>query len=299
MRHRLRFARTRRGQFGLVIVAIVLAIALLGPFVSPHGPSQLTGAPGAPPGGGHLLGTDYLGHDVLSRVLWGGRSVISLALSATALGFALGTTIGLIAGYSRGIVDSLLMRSVDVILAFPPLLFFLIIVTSVGYSEGVLICGVAVVQAPGIARIVYSATREVSVAAYVEAAVARGETTAAILRRELLPNTLPTLIANLGLTLTYSVLLTAAVNFLGLGLQPPAANWALMISENRTILSLNPWAVVVPATLIAALTIGVNLVGDAISISLGRSETTVDARVDPAAAIMQGNLIATPQGPET
>lgn len=280
------------------IVAVVLCAALFGPFVSPDSPSQLVGAPGLPPGPGHLLGTDYLGHDVLSRLLWGGRSVVWLAVTATALGFALGTLVGLVAGYTRGLVDTLLMRSVDVVLAFPPLLFFLIVVTSVGYGEGILIIGVAVVQAPGVARIVYSATREVSVAAYVEAAVARGESTSAILRRELLPNTLPTLIANLGLTLTYSILLTAAVNFLGLGLQPPAANWALMISENRPILSLNPWAIVAPAVLIAALTIGVNLVGDAISVSLGRSETTGDVRLDAGGAVLQGSVITTVEGPE-
>lgn len=274
---RLRFLKTGRGRVGSVILAIVLFIALFGPFFAPHDPAALVGAPGQPPGGGFVLGTDYLGHDVLSRVLWGGRSVLWLSLSSTILAFLAGTLIGLVAGYNRNLLDPLLMRSVDVILVFPPLLFFLIAATAVGTSKAVLIIGVAIVLAPGIARIVYSATREVSVRGYVEAAVARGESTPAILRREILPNIAAPLIANIGLSLTFAILLTAAVNFLNLGLQPPAANWALMISENRPVLSLNVWSTIAPAALIAALTIGVNMVGDAISHSLGRSAIDSEA----------------------
>jgi peptide/nickel transport system permease protein len=267
-----RFARTRRGQVGLVILATVVLIALVGPLFAPHPPAAIVGAPGAGPSSSDLLGTDYLGHDVLSRVLWGGRSVLWLSLAATAIAYLVGMTIGLIAGYNRSILDPLLMRSVDVILVFPPLLFFLIVATSVGTSKLVLIVGVALVQIPGVARIVYTATREVSVRLYVEAAVARGERTTAVILREILPNILGPVIANLGLAITFSILLIAAVNFLGLGLQPPAANWALMISENRPILSLNPWSTIAPAALIAMLTIGVNLVGDAIAQGLGSSE---------------------------
>jgi peptide/nickel transport system permease protein len=275
MSGRLRFARSGRGRAGLVILGVVLAIALLGPFFAPHDPAAIIGAPGQPPGNGSLLGTDYLGHDVLSRVLWGGRSVLWLSLSATALAYLAGCAIGLVAGYNRNFVDPLLMRTVDVVLVFPPLLFFLIAATAVGTSEAVLVIGVAIVLAPGVARIIYTATREITTRGYVEAAVARGERSGAILRREILPNIMAPLIANAGLSLTFAVLLVAAVNFLNLGLQPPAANWALMISENRPVLSLDVWATVAPATLIAGLTIGVNLVGDAISHSLGHSD--VDA----------------------
>ena len=116
-----------------------------------------------------------------------------------------------------------------------------------------LILGVAIVLTPGVARIVYTATRETAVRGFVEAAVARGETTVAILRREIVPNIMGPLIANMGLSLTFAILLVAAVNFLNLGLQPPAANWALMIAENRPVLSLNVWSTVAPATLIAGL----------------------------------------------
>jgi peptide/nickel transport system permease protein len=270
MKH-LRFARTGGARAGLAIAGFVCGVAVFGPLVSPHGPSDLVGAPGMAPSRAYLLGTDYLGHDVLSRVLWGGRTAIAFAVAATIVAFVSGTTIGMVAGYSRGIVDSLLMRFVDVILSFPPLLFFLIVVTSVGNTVEVLVIGVGLIQAPGIARIVYSATREVSVTGYVESAVARGETTRAILAHELFPNVTPTLIANFGLTLTYSMLLTAAITFLGLGLQPPAANWARMVFENRSIVTLNVWSTVAPAGFIASFTIGVNLIGDAIARSFGQS----------------------------
>jgi peptide/nickel transport system permease protein len=272
-----RFARTPRGRWGLVLLTLVVAIALIGPFFAPDSPSAIVGAPGTPPNATNLLGTDVLGRDVLSRVLWGGRSVLWLAVAATVLSFVMGVTIGAIAGYTRSFVDPLLMRFVDIVLSFPPILFLLIVATSVGTSELTLIIGVAIVQAPGIARIVYSATRETSVRGFVEAAVARGERTTAILWREILPNIMGPLVANLGLTLTFSILLVAAVNFLGLGLQPPAANWALMISENRDIINLNVWATVAPAAMIALLTIAVNLVGDAISHTLGQTDVSVEA----------------------
>jgi peptide/nickel transport system permease protein len=265
----LRLIETGRGRVGLAILAFVVGVAIVGPFFAPHDPAAIVGAPGSLPSGSNPLGTDYLGHDVLSRVLWGGRSVLWLSLVATALSFAIGTVIGGVAGYSRSIIDPILMRLVDVVLSFPPLLLFILVVTSVGTSNLILIVSIAVILAPGIARIVYSATREVSVRGYTEAAVTRGERTAAILVREILPNILGPLIANLGLTVTFSVLLVAGVTFLGLGVQPPDANWALMISENRDILSINIWSTVVPAAMIALLTVGVNMVGDAASHALG------------------------------
>lgn len=266
----------------MALLVVVLGIALLGPFFTTNDPAAIVGAPGTGPGPGHPLGLDYLGRDVLTRVLWGGRSVIWLSVAATALCFAVGLAIGLTAGYVGGIVDPVLMRTVDVVLCFPPLLFFLLVATSVGTSELTLIVGVAIVLCPGMARIVYTATKETATRGYVEAAVMRGESTPSILRREILPNILPPVIANLGLLVTFSILLIAAVNFLGIGIQPPAANWALMISENRPIISINVWATLAPAFMLAALTIGVNLVGDAFSHTLGRTESIAEAVTTPA-----------------
>jgi peptide/nickel transport system permease protein len=269
MRHRLRFARTGSGAVGLVLLVLVLALVLIGPLFAPHDPAESLGLAGASPDGAYPLGLDKLGRDVLSRVLWGGRSVVGLAAAATCYGF--GMLVGVTAGYDRRL-EGPLMRGVDVIRAFPPLLFFLIIVTGLGTSVWVLVLGVTVVQAPGIARLSQTATKEVSLRGYVEAAVARGEHTLTVIRREILPNILSPLIADAGLRFTFSILLVASVNFLGLGLQPPRSDWGLMVSENRDILTLNPWAVFAPAALIALLTIAVNLVGDSVTRSLGRSQ---------------------------
>jgi peptide/nickel transport system permease protein len=271
MNRRLRFLRTASGAVGFGIVMFVLLVAIVGPYVAPHSSTAPIGAPLAHPSGNALLGTDFLGRDVLSRMLDGGRSVIGLAAAATALAYLVGLAIGLIAGYSRSIADPLLMRTVDVMLAFPPLLFLLVLIAGAGSSVAVLVIGVAAIQAPGISRIVRTATLEVSVRGYVEAAVVRGERPFAVIRREVLPNILAPVLVDAGLRFTFSILIIASVNFLGLGLQPPSSDWARMIGENREFISVNYLAVVAPAAMIAILTIGVNLAGDAIARSLGRS----------------------------
>ncbi|HYW29618.1 MAG TPA: ABC transporter permease subunit, partial [Gaiellales bacterium] len=173
--------------------------------------------------------------------------------------------------YSRSKVDPALMRTVDVMLAFPPLLFLLVLIAGAGTSIAVLVIGVAAIQAPAISRIVRTSTLEVSVRGYVEAAVARGERPIAVIRREIVPNILAPVLVDAGLRFTYSILIIASVNYLGLGLQPPSSDWALMVSENREYINLNVWAVIAPAAMIALLTIGVNMTGDAIARSLGRS----------------------------
>ena len=273
MSGRLRFIRTPAGAIGVGILTFVLLVAFVGPYLAPHSPAASIGPSFSGSSGHAPLGTDFLGRDVLSRLLYGGRSVIGLALAATALAYLIGMTIGLVAGYSRTLADPLLMRTVDVMLAFPPLLFLLVLIAGAGQSRTVLILGVAIIQAPGISRIVRTATLEVSVRGYVEAAVARGERPAAVVMREVVPNILAPVLVDAGLRFTYSILIVASVNFLGLGVQPPSSNWALMISENRQYISLNWLAVVAPAAMIAILTIGVNLTGDAIARSLGRSYT--------------------------
>jgi peptide/nickel transport system permease protein len=259
------------GRIGLGIVALVLTVALLGPLFAPHSTINPIGVPGAGPSASAPFGTDFLGRDVLSRLLHGGWSVILLGFAATALAYLAGGLVGLVAGYSRSLVDPLLMRAVDVLLAFPALLLLLVLVTGAGSSESVLILGVALVQMPGISRIVRTATLEVSVRGYVEAAMIRGERTPAVLRREVLPNILGPVIATAGLRFTLSVVLIASVNFLGLGLQPPASDWGLMVSENREILNLNPLSVLMPALMLALLTIGITMVGDSYARRLGSS----------------------------
>jgi len=258
-------------RVAVVVLLLILAMAFIGPFFAPHSTSALVGVPYSTPDGAFYLGTDYLGEDVLSRLLGGGRAVILFSAAATALGYLVGGAIGLTAGFRRNWVDSVLMRTMDVLLAFPPILFLLLVATGAGADVSALVIAIAIVHVPSIARIVRTAAAEVAVRGYVEAAVARGDSTRVILRREILPNIWPAVAADAGPRLTVSILLVAAVNFVGVGLAPPAADWALMISENRAGISINPWAVVAPAVMIGALTVSVNIIADALAGSLGRA----------------------------
>jgi peptide/nickel transport system permease protein len=270
-RGRLRFLHFWTARVGLALFSLILLIALLGPVLAPHSPTEIVGVPFTKPNGSTLLGTDFLGRDVLSRVLYGGRTLIGLAMLATLGGYAIGLPAGLLAGYRRGRVDFVLMRAVDVLLAFPPLLFLLVVATGSTENIWALVAGVAIILSPGLTRIVRASVLDVSQRSYVEAALARGEGTPRILRREIVPNVLGVILADVGLRLTYAILLIAAMNFLGLGLQPPKADWALMISENRIAISLQPWAVFVPAILIGVVTVSINLIADGIARSLGTS----------------------------
>jgi ABC-type dipeptide/oligopeptide/nickel transport system permease subunit len=258
----------------LAVVVIVVLIALIGPALAPHSPTAQLGPPFAGPSSSSPLGTDYVGEDVLSRVLAGGRTVIVYGALATLLAYLTGGVIGLVSGYRRDWVDPVLMRGMDVLLAFPPLIFLLLLATGFGNSAAALIIGIAIVHTPGVARIVRTASLEVSVRSYVEAAVARGDRVATILRREIVPNIAGTIVADAGPRFTVSILLVAAVNFLGLGIAPPKADWALMISENRAGITLNALSVLVPAAMIGVLTVSLNVLADGIAGSLGTSIET-------------------------
>jgi peptide/nickel transport system permease protein len=270
---RSRLLRTPNGIAGAVLLLLLLAIAFLGPLFAPHSPTEAIGAPGELPSGHSIFGTDFLGRDVLSRVLSGGHSVFLLAGAATAAAYLAGLTVGLVAGYSRNLLDPILMRGVDILLAFPALLVMLLLASGLGPQVWVLVLGVVLVELPGISRIVRSATQEVSTREFVEAAVARGERTPAVLLREVLPNISSVVLADFGLRFGWSVILIASMNFLGLGLKPPQADWGLMVSENRDYISVNAWSVLVPGVLLALLTISVNLLSDAYARTLGTSLT--------------------------
>lgn len=267
----LQFARSTGGRLGLVLLAVVIAVAIFGPLLAPHSPTLTIGIPGQGPSSASPLGTDYVGRDVLSRVLYGGRSLIIMAAVATALAYVIGAAVGMFAGYRAGMPDTVIMRCVDVLLSFPPLLFILVLIAGAGSGVVSLVIAVAFVQIPGIARLIRTATLEVASRAYVEAAVMRGERTIALLRRDILPNIMASVLTDAGLRVTLSVLIISGVNFLGLGLQPPAADWGIMISENRVVISENALSVLAPTVMLALLTVGVNLTGDAIARGLGRA----------------------------
>jgi peptide/nickel transport system permease protein len=259
------------GRVGAVLLLLLVLLAIVGPMLAPYDISTPVGIPSTPSSGGTPLGTDFLGRDVLSRVLAGGASTFALGVSATVVTYVLGLAVGLVAGYARSPIDPLLMRTVDVLLSLPALLVILVMVTALGSGNAVLVGGCAAVLFPGVARIVRSATLEVCTRAFVEAAVARGERPAAILRREVLPNIASPIIADLGVRFSYAIILIASVNFLGLGLEPPTADWGLMVAENRGIVDTNPLAVAAPAIVLGLLMIAVNLLGDSYVRHLGRS----------------------------
>jgi peptide/nickel transport system permease protein len=261
----------RSGQIGVALLVGLLVLVILGPVVAPHNPNIPIGVPGQSPSAAAPLGTDFVGRDVLSRILYGGSSVFWLAVAAAIATYIVGVTVGLVAGYSRSIVDPLLMRSADVLISIPALLLLLLLVTGLGPSGLVLVVGTVLVLSPGVARIVRTATLETAQRDYVKAALARGERSTAILRREILPNIAAPIMADLGTRFGGSVILIASVSYLGLGVQPPTANWAVMVSENQPVVYTNIYAVVVPCVLLGALTVAVSLIGDAYVRTSGQS----------------------------
>lgn len=267
--------RMPRARIGLVIVGLLVAVALLGPLVAPHTPTEFVGVPNASPSSKALLGADQLGRDALSRFLHGGWSVIWLAAVSTAVGIAVGASIGLVAAYSRNWVDEALMRLMDVLLAFPPIVLALLAVSAIGPKLWLLVIVVMVCNVPYTARIIRSAAQEVFERDFVKAAEAAGERPLRIIFSECLPNVVGPLMVETGLRMTYSIAIVASVSFLGFGIQPPNADWGLMINENRLSLVVQPWSVIVPAVAIGLLTVGFNLITDAIA----RASAGIDREV--------------------
>ena len=272
-----RSLRQRRTQIGLVLTTTILVIAILGPAVAPHGAGDLVGPAYQPPGPGMPLGTDYLGQDVFSRVLRGGFSVVWMSLAATIFGVVTGAAIGLAAGYARNWMDDVLMRTMDVVLAFPAIVLVLLFISMVGPKEWLIALMVGVAWTPQVARVARGATVEIVGREYVQAAEALGVPVRRILMREVLPNVMTPLTVEFGLRLTWSIGVVAAISFLGQGLQPPAADWGLMIKQNYQGLQLQPWGVIAPVILIALFTFGTNFVTE----GLARTIAGVDRGGDP------------------
>jgi len=282
-------ARTRRGMVGGALALIVVAVAVIGPFVAPSGSTDFVTTPFASPSGGAPLGGDFLGRDVLSRVLDGGWKLLAMAAAATALGIVVGAAAGVSAAYLRGWRDSGIMRVVDVFLAFPQLVFALLLVSIIGPETWLLVVAVGLSHAPQVARVLRATALDVSERDFVKAMEIIGITRTRVMRGEIIPNLITPLMVEAGLRLTYSIIIIAGLSFIGFGVQPPAANWGLMINENRIGLTQNYWAVVVPAALIALLTVGVNTFTDAVArVALGveRAEVVMATESMVAADVM-------------
>ena len=280
-RHRREWVQTartawalRRTKIGVILFFIILAIALFGPFVAPYRSTEFVGKPYQMPTAVAKLGTDNLGRDVLTRVLYGGRTVFSLALTATVLGMAIGIAFGMFAGYSRPAVDDVTMRALDVVMAFPHIVFVLLIVAALGPKPSLIALAVAVGHAPRVARVARGATLEIVGRDFILASEMLGTAKWRIMLKELFPNITSPMFVEFGLRLAYSIGTIAALSFLGFGLQPPAADWGLMINENRIGVAIQPYAVAVPVLMIALLTIAVSLAAD----GLARAIIGIDRR---------------------
>ncbi len=259
--------RTRRGQIGFLLMLFVLLVAFVGPLL----PSGSVGAFAAPPftapGVGHagLLGTDTLGRAVLPRILHGGHKLLLLAFASTVLAVVLGAVLGVTSAYRRGWVETFIMRGVDVALAVPQLVFALILMSVIGPKWWLLIVAVGVSQAPQTARVVHAAAQNVCERDFVQAVAVWGLPPRTVIGRHILPNLTMPLMVELGLRLSFSIVLIAGLSFLGFGPQPPNPDWGVMINENRLGLAANPWGVLAPAILVALLAVGTNTFADALA----------------------------------
>lgn len=261
---------TRRGRVGAALAAVVVGLSVVGPLVAPHSATEFVTTSYAPPASAAPLGGDGLGRDVLSRVLDGGWELLLMSAIATILGVAAGAAVGIAAAFWGRLTDSILMRTVDVLLAFPQLVLALLLVSIIGPKVWLIVLAVAVAHAPQVARVIRSAALDVCERDFVKSAELIGTSSVRVMGGEILPNLTSPLMVESGLRLTYSIILIAGLSFLGFGLQPPAANWGTMINENRIGVASNPWSVVVPIVLLAVLTIGVNTFTDAVArVSLG------------------------------
>jgi peptide/nickel transport system permease protein len=262
LRRSLRLWRTR---IGVALVGLIVLLAIIGPYVAPYGPNTPVGAPNSDPSGKAVLGTDYLGQDVLSRVLYGGRSILIMAVIATALGLIAGVAIGLAAAYSRNALDDVLMRGMDVIMALPQILLALVAVAIVGPHAWVIVAAIALTTVPRMARVARGAAQPVVERDFIASSEAMGVPRWRIISGEVLPNTLGPLMVESSLRLTYNIAVIAALAFLGLSTNPNGANWGTMINQNQIVLAVQPWGAAAPIIAIALLTVGTGLIGDGIA----------------------------------
>ena len=254
-----------RTRIGLTLVVVLAAIALFGPLVAPHGPADFVGLPNTGASGTAHFGTDHVGQDVWSRFLDGGAEILALASLATLLGLVLGSALGMLAAYSRGVADDVIMRGMDVILAFPQIMLVLVAISTLGPSGWLIVLSVGLTTMPRVARVTRGATQPVVERDFVAAAEAIGVSRSGILIRVVLPNILSPLMVEASLRLTYSIGVIASLAFLGFASNLNAPDWGLMIQENQIALVVQPWGVVLPMAAVALLTIGTGLVGDGIA----------------------------------
>jgi len=273
---RTRWARIRldlaksplTARFGLLVILIYGFVALFAPFIAPYGEAEVFPIPYAPWSSEFVFGTDQIGRDIFSRLIYGARNTVGIAVATTALAFIIGGILGLAAAIARGWLDQLLSRTVDVLMAIPSLIFALVLLSIFGSTVTNLIIIIAVLDSTRVFRLTRAVSINVVVMDYVEAARLRGEGLIWIMRREILPNIMPPLIAEFGLRFCFVFLTIAALSFLGVGIQPPTADWGSMVRENASLIQFAQYDIkagltpLLPASAIALLTVAVNFVVD-------------------------------------
>ncbi|MVA52697.1 ABC transporter permease subunit [Agrobacterium vitis] len=251
----------------ILVVALCLFVIIFAPMVAPHGVNEIVGTSWDPPSAGHPFGTDMVGRDLLSRFVWGARVTILTAGAAVLIAFAIGSGLGLLAGLRKGWLDMLLSRFVDLVMATPTLILAMVLLTILPRSIVFIVTIIALVEATRFFRLARLIAADTAALDYVEAAYLRGETTRWIIRREILPNAITPLLAELGLRFIFSVLFLSTLSFLGLGVQPPVTDWGSLIKENKDGLLFGITAALVPGAAIAALALAVTTLVDWVSVS--------------------------------
>jgi peptide/nickel transport system permease protein len=260
--------RRRRNRLFWSAAGILIAwalVAVFAPLLMPHDPTDFVSDDGfAGPSAASWLGSDYLGRDLLSRLIGGTQLTLAMAFAATLLAHLLGGTLGLLAAINGGLLDAVLSRAVDVILSLPKIIAGLVVVAAVGTSVGVLITIAGIVYAAGVFRIARALGADISVLDFVRAARARGEGPLWLLFGEILPNVIMPLATDFAIRMSFAILFMSSLSFIGLGVQPPRADWGGLVRENLSGLSAGSWAPIVPALAIASVAIALNLLVDAI-----------------------------------
>lgn len=249
-------------SFGMLMILIYIVVAVFAPLIAPFSETAIVGREYQPWDSVHLLGTDNLGRDMLSRLIYAARNTVGIAFVTTALAFGVGSILGLLAATVGGWLDQVLSRTVDVLMAIPALIFALLLLTIFGTSVINMILVIALIDSTRVFRLARAVAMNIVVMDYVEAAKLRGEGLWRLITREILPNAMAPLVAEFGLRFCFVFLTISALSFLGLGMQPPTADWGSMVKDNATLISFGDITPLLPAGAIALLTVSVNFVVD-------------------------------------
>jgi peptide/nickel transport system permease protein len=249
-------------RLGLSMVCITLLAAILAPVIAPYGETEVAGEVWLSASKDHFIGTDNLGRDLFSRLLYGARNTIAIAFLITGISFLIGVVFGFLAATVKGWMDQFLSRCVDILMAFPTLIFALMVLSVVGTSIPAMVVVIALLDSTRVFRLSRAVAMDIEVMEFVEAARLRGEGLWWLMRHEILPNAMPPLVAEFGLRFCFVFLFIAALSFLGLGIQPPTADWGSMVRENAGAITFGIYTPLWPAAAIAFLTVGVNLIVD-------------------------------------